>query len=72
MKTHRFLLSVSVAISALGTSGCAALSLFGQTHTHTHHHNECEDKLNEIEQRLNSLERSTLNVPPPVEYQFQN
>lgn len=35
--------------------GCAALSLFGQTHNHTHHHyHNCTDS--EIRERLSKLE----------------
>ena len=33
-----------LGLCALLVSGCASLSLFGQTHTHTHHHYGCDNE----------------------------
>lgn len=44
-------------VCVLALPGCAALSLFGQTHSHTHHHyHNCSGE--EIEKRVSSTDGS--------------
>lgn len=46
------------ALAVCAVSGCAALSLFSQTHTHTHTHGtpEMEQRLQTLEMRIAGLE----------------
>ena len=49
-------------------SGCAALSLFGQTHTHTHKY-ECDKshkRITELERRVEGLESRLTNGPQVI------
>lgn len=48
------------AFSLFAFSGCAALSLFSDTHKHTHHH-DCGDE--ELSNRLTTVEQR-LGIPP--------
>lgn len=50
---HRHALCATTLMLVLN-SGCAALSLFDQTHTH-HHHYDCDSS--DVANRLESLER---------------
>ena len=58
--TTRLALLLGVLLLA-ASSGCAALSLFGESHTHTHHHHhDCSDE--EVMKRLDRME-SRLQIP---------
>ncbi|MDQ3329996.1 MAG: hypothetical protein M3552_04995 [Planctomycetota bacterium] len=52
------LASALAAFGVCAVSGCAALSLFSQTHTHTHTHGspEMEQRLQTLELRIAGLE----------------
>ncbi len=54
---------VLCALLAPFTTGCAALSLFSETHTHTHHHNDCSDF--KFQERLGRIE-SHIGIDTPV------
>ena len=51
--------------------GCAALSLFGQTHNHTHYHYHVNDEetvsehVSPIPARFGTVESSAVPAPPP-------
>ena len=57
MKSRPIVLT-AVTAAACAASGCAALSLFSQTHEHTHHHGtpEIETRLRVLEERAATLE----------------
>ncbi|MAG93954.1 MAG: hypothetical protein CMJ48_09420 [Planctomycetaceae bacterium] len=53
------MLFLAIASATIGLSGCASLSLFGETHTH---HHTCDDpegkqRIETLEARISHLER---------------
>lgn len=60
----RMALSLCALLASFST-GCAALSLFGETHTHTHHHHhDCNDA--ELQKRLERIERQLGSSSGPI------
>lgn len=56
-----------LAIMAMTTSGCAALSLFSSTHEHHYDGNpEIERRLTALEQRFNTFEQSHTATGPAI------
>ncbi len=54
-------LSLTVAL----TTGCGALSLFSSQHTHYHDSEQTKQKVQELEKRVDQLEKSTTENPVP-------
>ncbi|HNY26759.1 MAG TPA: hypothetical protein PLA90_03130 [Candidatus Sumerlaeota bacterium] len=56
-------MGVALALAAALTTGCAGLSLFESHHTHYHDTEETKQKVQDLEKRVDQLEKAN---PAPV------
>jgi hypothetical protein len=67
MDSIRFRTSALIALVAMTTNGCAALSLFSSTHEHHYDSNpEIERRLTALEQRFSAFEQGHTAAGPAV------
>jgi ABC-type Fe3+-citrate transport system substrate-binding protein len=54
-----------LSLTVLLTTGCGALSLFSSQHTHYHDSDQTKQKVQELEKRVDQLEKTTPANPAP-------